>query len=474
MKLQLFCSGTKKAQQTGQVNKREPRLSYSKELDLELYDWVLCTSQLGIALSRKDIRDKALENIQPSTPQFKATEGWLDCFLSRYDLSLRKVNSRCTQQDQEYQELADKFAQDMKQIIRKYNIKPEFIVNVDESPFFWEYLPRKVISSKFTKRTSIWKRNYHHNRSAVVLASTASGHLLRPSLILKRTTPYQLRVENDIDLQLLHSKDGWMDERNFLLWLDNVFLPHVKSNQVLLLMDSFESHTSNNVLNYLKQFPNVHLGVIVGGTTSYSQPNDIVINKEFKKVCKEKSVQYSNRLLVINNEINANQQKDVSNKFLLLNNQMIISEKDFNRKKRSKNIVSQASLLQKMTIEDVYPLIKAAHHYVQGKPELIKKGFVKAGFISGEAYDDEMEIINEGNVDDNLIPIDDDENNEITIEEEQRDDENYDEMLRELDKYYDEIYREEEPEEEIYYEYDMFREEEPGKMIIIMMFKEEK
>jgi len=199
-----------------------------------------------------------------------------------------------------------------------------------------------------------------------------------------------------------------------------------------------------------------------------------VINKELKKVCKEKSVQYSNRLLVINNEINANQQKDVSNKFLLLNNQMIISEKDFNRKKRSKNIVSQASLLQKMTIEDVYPLIKAAHHYVQGKPELIKKGFVKAGFISGEAYDDEMEIINEGNVDDNLIPIDDDENNEITIEEEQRDDENYDEMLRELDKYYDEIYREEEPEEEIYYEYDMFREEEPGKMIIIMMFKEEK
>ena len=127
-----------------------------------------------------------------------------------------------------------------------------------------------------------------------------------------------------------------------------------------------------------------------------------------------------------------------------------------------------------MTIEDVYPLIKAAHHYVQGKPELIKKGFVKAGFISDEAYDDEMEIINEGNVDDNLIPIDDDENNEITIEEEQRDDENYDEMLRELDKYYDEIYREEEPEEEIYYEYDMFREEEPGKMIIIMMFKEEK
>jgi len=79
----------------------------------------------------------------------------------------------------------------------------------------------------------------------------------------------------------------------------------VKKEPCLLLWDSFERHTSSNVFQFLNKHPNIHVAVIVGGTTAFSQPLGISINKKFKTACRKYSVEHSNLTLQVMNQSNA-------------------------------------------------------------------------------------------------------------------------------------------------------------------------
>lgn len=209
----------------------------------------------------------------------------------------------------------------MLKTIKDYKIKDQYIINLDETPVFWEYLPRKTITPTLSSKAKGWKRNYHKTRSTLALAATAGGDLLRPMLILKRTTPYFLQAENDIDLLITQAQNGWMKQELMLQWLQRIFLPYVGENQCLLLFDSYEAHIADSVLEFLSPYKNVHLGIIPGGTTDKIQPLDIHINSCFKNICKKQSVKETNMLLKSLNEMNFGQIKkqSTSDKLLLSN-----------------------------------------------------------------------------------------------------------------------------------------------------------
>lgn len=135
---------------------------------------------------------------------------------------------------------------------------------------------------------------------------------------------------------------------------------------------------SSKVLNYLKSYSNIHIGIIVGTTTSFAQPLDITVHKEVKRICKQKSVEYTNRLVKTLNEIMP-KGEEVNDRLLVLDNQVIVAEKDL--KRRSKRPNTQAYLIQKMTVEDIYIWIKEAYLYLRSYPELIIKGFIQGGYV---------------------------------------------------------------------------------------------
>jgi len=57
--LQVLCSNQKKAAQKGNIKVRDSPLTYNKDLDLELYDWVTCSIDLGLHITRENIQQKA-------------------------------------------------------------------------------------------------------------------------------------------------------------------------------------------------------------------------------------------------------------------------------------------------------------------------------------------------------------------------------------------------------------------------------
>jgi len=270
-----------------------------------LADWIYGSIDLGYVLTKELIREKALEMIIKENAKFKCSDSWMEGFFERHHFSLRKLNQQAPAINEHLTEISQKFCRVVREEIKKYKIKSSHIINMDESPFFWEYLPRKIVTPQMSRDASGWKKGYTRARSTLVLAASADGHLLRPSLVLKRETPYMLKCQNDISLHLMNSGNGWIDEDLAIEWLENVLLPYVKKEHCLLLWDSFEGHTSSNVFQFLNKHPNIHVAVIVGGTTAFSQPLDISINKKFKAACRKYSVEHSNLTLKVMNQSNA-------------------------------------------------------------------------------------------------------------------------------------------------------------------------
>ena len=85
------------AKKNGHIISRPSRLSYDEELDRNLVDWLYGCLEIGYVLTRDIIMTKAKEIINPSCPDFKASDPWLKCFLQRHNMSVRKLNKKAKQ-----------------------------------------------------------------------------------------------------------------------------------------------------------------------------------------------------------------------------------------------------------------------------------------------------------------------------------------------------------------------------------------
>jgi len=117
--LEILCSNPKKASRCGHITQRDSRLTYDKEQDLELIDWVYGSLELGYILTRELIKEKALELIQGKHPSFRASDSWLGCFLNRHHLSLRKLNEKIAQQKEHLDPISEKFKRAIQNTIKK-------------------------------------------------------------------------------------------------------------------------------------------------------------------------------------------------------------------------------------------------------------------------------------------------------------------------------------------------------------------
>ena len=95
-----------------------------------------------VALS--DVQNFARDLIKPINPNFKAGYTWLQKFLARHSLSLRVPNGKSSQKfPRKWEKLAAEFREEALKTIKNESIKPEYVINMDETPLFYEYLPKK-------------------------------------------------------------------------------------------------------------------------------------------------------------------------------------------------------------------------------------------------------------------------------------------------------------------------------------------
>ena len=378
------------------LRNKEPRITYPRSVEDKLVDWIYGCHEVGALITLSILRKKARDYISPHVSNFKASYKWAKKFLRRRGLSLRATTTKIKKVDPREKEAQELFLMHAKRLISDYRIHPKYVINVDETPIYWEYLPRKIIYKKGSKVIPSIKTGFEHKRSTLTLACTAWGDLLRPSVILRRKRPYTLGRQNQIKLLLQKSDNGWANSKTFIELLDKIIIPYVQGHQCLLLMDSFEGHICQDIRIYLKQHPYIHSLIIPGGATDTLQPLDMGINSVFKAYCKEAALNNINTKMeaLYKDAQYANvEKKNMKLEFLAgrntlfslinvvdENDSMVILEKDLNRRASAQRIARI-----KITFEDIYEWIEHGYKKVCDRPSTILNCFYKAG-LREDAY----------------------------------------------------------------------------------------
>jgi hypothetical protein len=172
------------------------------------------------------------------------------------------------------------------------------MVVLDETSVLWNPLSRYTLEEKGAKRVIVkvddkkkaptallWgcaKLTYDEEGKPII-SEVAQGD---PFVILKGTPG--AKIEKDVKACIQRknlaltagvSINGWMNEKLFLNFIDS--LPSVDGEQAWLVLDLFNAHRTQSVLNKLKQKKYTTF-FIPPGCTSVKQVHDVYVNKPFK------------------------------------------------------------------------------------------------------------------------------------------------------------------------------------------------
>ena len=163
------------------------------------------------------------------------------------------------------------------------------LVNIDETPIYFEMVTDKTYNKKGAKVVSIETKGNEKKLITCVLACSASGKKLTPCLIFKggKDGNLELKYKNldcvkNKKIAIYFQSNAWCDEAIFKKWIKDVYILYEEEKikkKCILIMDKAPSHIYR--CRYLEK-KNKNYVFIPGGLTRYLQPLDIGINKQFK------------------------------------------------------------------------------------------------------------------------------------------------------------------------------------------------
>ena len=207
-------------------------------------------------VSRKMIQNKAKEIYSSvgdgAGKEFVASRGWLQKFLKRNKLSLRR---RTTMAQKDLDLLTEKL--------------------VSFVDFFGK-------AAKGAKSVALKTTGHEKSHLTVVLAAKADGTKLKPYIVFKGAIREVKAMQQQVTRAVIAtSVNGWMNDTLTTHWLLNVvgkfsFTPRI------LVWDSYRCHISDTKAE-MKTGYNITTAVIPGGCTKYVQAPDVMWNQPFKQ-----------------------------------------------------------------------------------------------------------------------------------------------------------------------------------------------
>lgn len=208
-------------------------------------------------------------------------------FLERNNYSIRKATHIGQPLPSKAMDLFYEFFRD---IIRKRQQLKVFdsprdhdrLVNIDETPIFFEMTSDKTINKKGAKVISVETKGNEKKLISCVLAVSGSGKKLIPTLIFKggrdgnlEERYKNLEVVKNKKIEIYFQYNAWCDESVFKRWVKDVYLYYEEQQikkKCILIMDRAPSHIYRS--KYLEKKGKEYV-FIPGGLTRYLQPLDI-------------------------------------------------------------------------------------------------------------------------------------------------------------------------------------------------------
>jgi len=229
--------------------------------DQIIFQWILEQRELHIPVSRQAIQDFA-RRLCTDISGFTASNGWLDKFMRRHQLSLRSRTSLSQKLPGDLEEKVTSFQKFIKDQRVDDEYEDEFIVNMDETPVFFDLVPNKTVDMQGNKSVIVRTSGGDKRHVTVMLAVSASGKVLPTFVIFKGKRPLKdIKAPSDVIVPV--QEKAWVDESIMLKWVDDSLRAYTNRNRTLLVMDSFRCHLMESVKKRLRK-ANAELAVIPG------------------------------------------------------------------------------------------------------------------------------------------------------------------------------------------------------------------
>lgn len=227
------------------------------------FNWLTQVLAKNLPISGSMVQEKAKEiAIENGDHEFKASNGWLESFKNRHQLTFSAVCGESKDVDQ--QPVAD-FRDKLPELIAGY--KTSDIANCDETALFFRALPKKTLHKKGDK---CYGGKHSKERLTILLCCFADGQFEKPLVIGKSQNPrcFKNTKKDNLPVSWYANKKAWMTGtimEDFLIRLNKKMV--IQKRNILLFLDNASSHPN-------LKLSNVQLVFLPPNTTSETQPLD--------------------------------------------------------------------------------------------------------------------------------------------------------------------------------------------------------
>ena len=254
------------------------RKPMSATMEDQLFDWISEMREKRCRVSRKMVRNKAMElsrqdeqvraDVEATESSFVASNGWLNRFFKRHSLTLRRKTTQGQKIPLHYMQKLKNFIF----YIRSMRIKNFYgmadIYAMDETAVWLDMPGSTTVSEIGEKSIPIRTTGHEKSRITVCLTAKANGTKLPPMIIFKGK-----RLDREVaalpGVVAVMSDNGWMNENLTLQYLHST-LGRMTFSRRLLVWDSYRCHISQAVKQEAKKMK-VDMAIIPGGCTGIIQ-----------------------------------------------------------------------------------------------------------------------------------------------------------------------------------------------------------
>ena len=260
-----------------------------EDLEIEVYDWIISLRAQHLRVTRKAIQQKALFIAGPET-DFKASRGWLEKFMKRYDLSLRRQTHISQRLPKDVEDRITNFFIFLRKYFANYGITEANIVASDQTPIWFDNCGSSTIEVEGSKSVSLKSTGHEKMNFTVMLSACADGSKKRLFIVFKGkgNTVEAKKLKQRKDIHVTFSDNGWFNDQVTIEYLDFLY-PNTlfqKQQNRLLIWDAYRCHISESTKGVLHK-KNVHTMVIPGGCTSLIQAPDVSWNAPLKAAMRD-------------------------------------------------------------------------------------------------------------------------------------------------------------------------------------------
>jgi hypothetical protein len=260
----------------------------SEDMDRTLIQWVFTMRHRGLRVSRKMMRVKASELFREvedaSKATFKASRGWLDKFMKRANLSVRRRTTVAQKTPDMMTEKMVSFIRFMERARERTQAQPADIYAMDETAVWFDMMAETTVNEKGAKSVCMKTTGHEKSRCTVILTANGSGKKLKPYVVFFRGSRKvkELNEKKQTSGNIVStSVNGWMNDELTTDYLRRV-IGKLAFRKRILVWDAYRCHLSESTKKELKSGYNLTTAVIPGGCTKFLQAPDVCWNKPFK------------------------------------------------------------------------------------------------------------------------------------------------------------------------------------------------